>query len=112
MRRMRRHRSLPIHHLILLAFLATASGVALAQGGSGEIPGNAHANSYRSGWECDHGYRAANGACLTVDVPANGYLATSAYGSGWKCDRGYRADDDACVAVRVPESGYLSDSAN
>ena len=110
MRRMRRHRTLLIHALILLAFLATRPGVALAQDGVAEIPENAHAKSYGSGWECDHGYRASDEACVAVKVPENGYLAASAYGPGWQCDRGYRAVDEACVAIKVPENGYLADS--
>src|SRR5919106_1674712 len=109
---MRRHRTLVIHPLTVLAFLATpASGVALAQGGSAEIPENAHANSYGSGWQCDYGYRAVDEACVAVQVPENGYLADFAYGPGWQCDRGYRAVDEACVAVQVPENGYLADFA-
>src|SRR5918995_2648384 len=107
---MRRHRTFVILPLIVLAFLATASGVALAQGGSAEIPENGHANSYGSGWRCDHGYRALGDACVIVKVPENGYLVGSAYGPDWQCDRGYRAVDDACVAVQVPENGYLTDS--
>ena len=105
---MRRHRTLVIHPLTVLAFLATpASGVALAQGGSAEIPENAHANSYGSGWQCDYGYRAVDEACVAVQVPENGYLADSAYGPGWQCDRGYRAVDGACVAVQVPENAHI-----
>ena len=105
---MRRHRTLVIHPLTVLAFLATpASGVALAQGGSAEIPENAHANSYGSGWQCDYGYRAVDEACVAVQVPENGYLADFAYGPGWQCDRGYRAVDGACVAVQVPENAHI-----
>ena len=81
MSRMRRHRTLLIHPLILLALQSAASGVALAQGDSAEIPENAHANSYGSGWQCDYGYRAVDEACVAVKVPENGYLAAaSAYG--------------------------------
>ena len=105
---MRRHRTLVIHPLTVLAFLATpASGVALAQGGSAEIPENAHANSYGSGWQCDYGYRAVDEACVAVQVPENGYSADFAYGPGWQCDRGYRAVDGACVAVQVPENAHI-----
>jgi hypothetical protein len=108
-RRMRRHHTLLIYPLGLLAFLATAPGVALAQGdgGSAEIPENAHANSYGSGWQCDYGYRAVDEACVTVEVPVNGYLTDSAYGPGWQCDRGYRAVDEACVAVTVPDNAHV-----
>jgi hypothetical protein len=111
-RRMRRHRTLLIHPLILLAFLANRPGVALAQDGGAEIPENAHAKSYGRGWECDHGYRASDEACVAVKGPENGYLTASAYGPGWQCDRGYRAVDEACVAIKVPENGYLADSAS
>jgi hypothetical protein len=100
----RRHCTLLIYPLLLLALLATIPGVASAQGGSAEIPENAHANSYGSGWQCDYGHRAVDQACVAVQVPENGYLADSAYGSGWQCDRGYRAVDEACVAVPVPEN--------
>jgi hypothetical protein len=109
--RMRRHRTLLINSLILLAFQVAAPGVALAQGGSAEIPENAHVNSYGSGWQCNYGYKAVDEACVAVKVPENGYLvADSAFGPGWQCDRGYRAVDEACVAVKVPENGYLADS--
>jgi hypothetical protein len=112
-RRMRRHRSLLIHPLILLAFLATRPGVAFTQDGAAEIPENAHAKSYGSGWECDQGYRDFNGACEAVQVPANAYSTSlsASYGRGWECDHGYRAADEACVAVKVPENGYLAASA-
>jgi hypothetical protein len=107
--RMRRHRTLLIYPLLLVASLATAPGVALAQvgGGSAEMPQNAHANSFGSGWQCDYGYRAVDDACVAVKVPEHGYLARTAYGSGWQCDRGYRAVDEACVAVQVPENAHL-----
>ena len=108
MSRMRRHRTLLIHPLILLALQSAAAAVALAQGDSAEIPENAHANSYGSGWQCDYGYRAVDEACVAVKVPENGYLAAaSAYGPGWQCDRGYRAVDEACVAVTVPENAHI-----
>ena len=136
MSRMRRHRTLLSHPLILLALQSTASAVALAQGDSAEIPENAHANSYGSGWQCDYGYRAVDEvgwryfggfcvrlagsaiadigvdeACVAVKVPENSYLANFAFGPGWQCDRGYRAVDEACVAIRVPENGYSTNSA-
>ena len=111
--RMRRPRTLLIYRLLLLASLATVPGVASAQGGGGsaEIPENAHANSYRSGWQCDYGYGAVDEVCVAVKVPEHGYLAATAYGSGWRCERGYRAVDETCVAVKVPQNGYLADAA-
>jgi hypothetical protein len=111
MRSMRRHCTVPDLSLILWAFLMTASGIALAQGGSADIPENAHAKSYGGGWECGYGYRVVDEACGAIKVPENGYLADSAYGSDWQCDRGYRKVDEACVAIKVPENGYLADSA-
>jgi hypothetical protein len=114
MKRIRRHRTIFIRPLVLLALLVTTSGVALAQDGTVEIPENAHAKSYGSGWECDQGYRDFNDACKAVQVPASAYSssASSSYGRGWECDHGYRAVDEACVAVKVPANGYLTaDSA-
>src|SRR5918996_2279466 len=112
MRTKRRRSAVLAHPLILLALLATAAGVSQAQDGPAAIPGNAHAKRYGGGWECDHGYRAVDGACLAISVPANGYLADSAYGSGWRCDRGYQAVDDACVALQVPDNAHIDLSGN
>ena len=89
MGRMRRHSAVLICGPVLFAFLATISGVSPAHDRSAEIPGaerpeNAHAKRYGVGWECDYGYRAVDGACVAIRVPANGYLFDSSYGPGWR----------------------------
>jgi len=110
MTRMRRPRATftrSLVSLILLAVLAAAPGVVLAQGGSGAIPANARAKSYGSGWECKRGYREVDGACAAVKVPANAYPTNKSYGRGWTCERGYREVDGACTAIKVPSHAYL-----
>lgn len=102
MSRMRRPRAISIHALFVLALLAAAPGVVFAQGGSVGMPDNAHAKSYGSGWECDQGYREAQGTCATVKVPATNAF----YG------RGYRAVKETCAAVKVPENAHLDYSGN
>jgi len=63
---MRRTRVIFIHTRILLTLLGAVPGLMYAQGGSVEMPDNAHAKSYGSGWECDKGYREVDEACLVA----------------------------------------------
>jgi hypothetical protein len=90
-----------------LALLTLAPGMAFAQGLSGDVPANARAKSYGTGWECQRGFRETDGACVAVVVPANGYGTDATYGRGWECRRGYREVDEACIAVKVPANAYL-----
>lgn len=76
------------------------------------IPENARAKGYEPGWECDGGYREANGACTAVRVPANGYFVASSDDLGWKCARGYRPVDETCIAVTMPKNAHLDYSGN
>ena len=90
--------------------ISSQSDRVLAQGASQVIPQNAHAKSYGSGWECDHGYRQREQKCAEVVVPANAYLTNSTFGRGWECNYGYREYLDNCSAVDVPDNGYINDS--
>jgi hypothetical protein len=56
---------------MLVALLAASSNSVFAQVRSGDMPENASPNHYGSGWECDRGYREADGICNVVKVPAN-----------------------------------------
>ena len=95
MSKIRQASAISIHSLILLTLLAAVHGLVFAQSDSVELPGNARAKSYGSGWECERGYREDNGTCAAIGVPANAYLTNSSYGSGWECGRGYREDNGA-----------------
>jgi hypothetical protein len=76
------------------------------------VPANGYLNdSFRSGWTCERGFVAEDGACTAIAVPVHGYLTATTYGPGWACDRGYRVENDACIAVEIPVNGYLSDAA-
>lgn len=110
--KMQRTRAISIRLWILFGLLGAVHGLVFAQGSSVEVPENAHAKSYGNGWECDRGYRAVDGTCIAVKVPANGYFVGASYGVGWKCDRGYRKVDEACVTVEVPENAHLDYSGN
>jgi hypothetical protein len=101
-----------IHLFARSALLTIIPSLAFAQGTPGEMPKNAHANSYGSGWECDRGYREISGACTAVKVPANAYATNRSYGRGWECDHGYREVNERCVAVKVPQNGYLDASGD
>ena len=81
MRKMQQVPATSIRVLVLLALMAAAPGLVFSQGGSIELPENARAKSYGSGWECERGYRKDNGACTAVGVPANAYLTNTSYGS-------------------------------
>ena len=64
--RMRRTRVIFIHSRILLALLGAVPGLMFAQGGSVEVPDNAHTKSYGQGWECDKSYRKVDESCLVA----------------------------------------------
>jgi len=118
-----------ICHILILALVSLlVSSVAIAESserepsrrfasagatsGTIEMPENAHAKSYRSGWDCDLGFREANGVCEAVMVPANAFPSKSSYGRGWDCSHGYLKTDEVCVAVKVPENAHLAASGN
>jgi len=97
MSRIRRAPAISTHSLVLLAFLAAVHGLVCAQAGSVELPDNARAKGYGSGWECERGYREDNGSCAAIGVPANAYLTNTSYGGGWECNRPYRKKQGKCV---------------
>ena len=94
--------------LILLALLAIVHSHVFAQSGSIEVPENARVKEYGNGWECNQGYRAVDGACTAVKLPANAYLTNTSCGSDWECVRGYREINGAaqplgCQTMRTPQ---------
>jgi len=74
MSRMRQTPAISMRALTLLALLTIVHGHVFAQSGSIEVPENARAKEYGNGWECDQGYRAVDGACTVIKLPANAYL--------------------------------------
>ena len=112
MRRAQPPRASSIRWLIFLALLAAAPGAVFAQGGSLEVPENASAKTYGSGWECDPGYREIDEACAAVKVPANAYPTNKPYGRGWVCGRGFREVGETCAAIEVPANAYLNSSGD
>src|SRR5262252_5104658 len=77
---------------------------------SKDVPVNAQAKPYGTGWECKRGFRWDGAACVVVKLPENAYLSETSYQSGWECKRGYKSDGNSCVAVKVPQNAYLSGS--
>ncbi len=99
---------------LLAVAVALASAISFiptsvrAQSIAAEVPPNAQARSYGSGWECDLGYREDQGACVAIQIPANAYPTGRSYGDGWDCAHGYRRQASACVEIVVPDNAYLT----
>ncbi|MDH3579400.1 MAG: hypothetical protein OEM91_02080, partial [Hyphomicrobiales bacterium] len=110
MSRMQRIHATYIFSLLFIALLAITPSVVAAQSIPVGMPENARAKTYGGGWECERGFREANGTCATVKVPANAYLTDTSYGRAWECERGFREVSEACAAIKVPSHAYL-DSA-
>jgi len=92
----------------MVMFLSIApSGAAHAQDASLEIPANAGANTYGTGWTCNPGFRSRDDECHAIEVPPNAYATNKSFGRGWECSRGYRLTDGACVRIDVPQNAYL-----
>ena len=68
MSKIRQTPTIAIHALVLLALLAPAQGVMSAENDSPELPENAQAKSYGSGWECNRGLRKLKEAYAAVRV--------------------------------------------
>jgi hypothetical protein len=60
---MRRPYARSIHALIIIALMVVPLGHVLAQSSTVDVPANASAKHYGSGWVCDRGYRKVNGTC-------------------------------------------------
>jgi hypothetical protein len=112
MSKIRQAPAISIHSLILLTLLAAMHGLVFAQSYSVELPENARAKSYGSGWERGRGFREDNGTCAAIGVPADAYPTNSRSGNGWKCDRGYRKVNEACPFIKVPPNAYLNTSGD
>jgi len=96
--------------MIALAFVFVISSAVttFAKDSPVEIPKNAQAKSYGSGWECNRGFRETEGGCALEKIPPNAYPTKSSYGPVWECLRGYKTRNEACVAIKVPPHGYLA----
>lgn len=106
---------IPLHIRTTRSLLAFALLAAMSSGSYGsketaDIPANARATSYGSGWECNRGYQNSAGSCVAITIPPNAYATDASYGRGWECKHGYRDVDNTCVAVKVPANGYLDAS--
>jgi hypothetical protein len=97
--------------LLLAAVMAGLATSGQTQDGNGPVPENEDDRRYVSGWDCNPGYRIAEGACVALEMPANSYPTGRSHGTGWACEHGYReVPGGACVAVRIPENGFLDAS--
>lgn len=96
--------------LLLPAILAVSVVAGPASAGMGEVPANASAKRFGSGWECDRGFRESKGACVEISVPANAFATKTSYGRGWECRHGFREIREACEAIPVPDNAYLDAS--
>jgi hypothetical protein len=110
--KMRRLYVLPMYPLISITLLAAVPSHVFARDPLVEIPEHASAKRYGGGWECDRGYREANGICMAVKVPADAYATNASYGPGWECNWGYGKVDETCVAIEVPPNAYLNASGS
>ena len=79
-----------------------------ANSAEAEVPENATASIYRSGWTCNAGYRKSDDMCLPVAVPPNAYATSGRYGRGWECRYGFREQNDRCLPVLVPSNAYAA----
>lgn len=95
------------YSLIIFSLLVTSPGFVCAKNDAIDVPVNATAKSYGTGWSCNKGYREKNNACEAIIIPDNAYSTNKTYGIGWECNRGYRKIDDACVVIKIPVNGYL-----
>src|SRR5258706_2010701 len=97
---------------LLAVLLLWTPGAAFAQSslGAADMPANAHARPYGTGWQCDYGYREANRACAAIQMPANAYVSDFSFRSGWECERGYREISEACIKITVPANAHVVDS--
>src|SRR5258708_30385048 len=107
--RMNRRRLRRLCAALPLLLLAIPEG-SRSQDLSKEVPLNAQAKRYGTGWECKRGFRWDGAACIGIKLPENAFLSETSYRSGWECKRGYKSDGSSCVAVKVPQNAYLSGS--
>jgi hypothetical protein len=112
MRNLNRRASNPFTWLLFIGLVAALPGIAAAQTASIDIPENARNKSFGSGWECERGFREADGACRAVEIPANAFATNTTYGRGWECGRGYNDVRGTCEAMAVPAQGYLTSSGD
>jgi hypothetical protein len=89
-RRRGRHLLRIARRCLLAAFMAGIATSGQAQDGTGPAPDNAQDRRYGSGWDCNPGYRIAEGVCVALEMPANSYPTGRSHGTGWACQHGYR----------------------
>jgi hypothetical protein len=87
-------------------------GQALAQAMTGQIPENAQAKSYGTGWSCNPGYRESNDASAAIEIPENGYATSSSFGTGWECSYGFKESNGSCTPVQIPANAHVDYSGN
>jgi hypothetical protein len=93
------------------ALLALTALPAAAQDGTGPAPENAHDRRFGNGWDCDPGYRVAEGVCVALDMPANAFATGRTHGTGWACQHGYRElRGGTCEAIHIPANAFLDAS--
>ena len=91
----------------LIAFAGGQGTPSFAQTAA-QIPANAHSKSFGGGWNCDLGYRRANGGCKGIVVPENAYPTSKSYGRGWECKHGHTESAEGCTPIQVPKNAYLT----
>ena len=68
--------------LIIFSLFAVTPGYVNAKNDVVDLPENATAKSYGTGWNCNVGYRKKNNACDAVIIPSNAYPTNKTYGTG------------------------------
>lgn len=92
--------------------LASPQDPAFAQTKTADVPNNASARQFSTGWDCNEGYREVNADCQKIKVPENAYPTKRQFGDGWKCKWGFKKSDEACIPVGIPANAYLESSGN
>lgn len=96
---------------LAVSALVTFAGLsAYGQNSDATLPANATSKTYGTGWDCDRGYREADGDCDSIRIPENAIATKTSYGRGWVCRWGYRETKETCVAVEVPANAHLNAS--
>ena len=96
---------------LLAALVAGLAIPSLAQDGTGLPPENAQDRRFASGWDCDLGYRIADGVCVALEMPANAFPTGRSYGTGWDCQHGFREiRGTICEAIAIPANAFLDAS--
>ena len=90
--------------LITYAFYISIANAKEAE----NIPANATAKSYGSGWKCNERYKKVKDACVFLTIPDDAYATSNTYDKGWKCNYGYAESDGKCEIFVIPENAFLN----